>query len=465
MKNTLLGGFWEGITEPINLFRVTENCKPSNDNKKDSCENRSSLKWNRYNYIKKENNNNYLLFNSSTNNYMFMVEEIKELINDNMYSVNKIESIHPDLYFFLKKKMFIVDEHFDEVKAAIIQIKKERNLSDRFEIIINSTLDCNLRCWYCYESRQKKSHVNDNTLRSIMCLIKNKVESQELKIIDISFFGGEPLLEFNRVIWPIIEYTKKICAENRKEFHFAIITNGVLLTRKIVDKLYENDIRCFFQIPFDGNEEYHNKIKKFSNGKGTFDKTIINVMYALSQGFRIIIRCNYTSESLNSFDELISIFTEFAGECIDYGLLTFDYHKVWQAKGNEGMQNVVDKYKDRTNFLNNSFYQCYADRENSVAINYNGDIYNCTANDFIPDYREGYLNEDGKIIYNEKHKKRMESRFSDKNCLDCMVFPICYICTQKRIQYQDKSYQCLRFLSEEEKERLLLKRIEMVCNV
>lgn len=229
MKNILHAGFWEIGTEPIKSLRVTENCSPSNDNKNRRNENNCSLRWNRYNYIKKENDNDYLLFNCSTNNHMYMVEEVKELIVDNINSVNQIESIHPDLYHFLKKKTFIVNERFDEVKDAISRMKKKLNFSDYFELFINPTLDCNLRCWYCYESHQKKSIVNNDTLKSIMRFIKNKVESQELKEITISFFGGEPLLGFNRVIWPIIEFTQKICTENRKKLYVFFTTNGVLL--------------------------------------------------------------------------------------------------------------------------------------------------------------------------------------------------------------------------------------------
>ncbi len=463
METLLLGGFSEAGNDSIKPLQIIKNCSPSNGNKN----RRTLLKWNRYNYIKNNNNNEYLLFNCSTNNHMYMLEEVKQLIVNNLNSINQIESIHPELYHFLKKKKFIINNRFDEVKDVINRIQKDFNSSNNFELFINPTLDCNLRCWYCYESHLKRSIVSDVTLKSIMCFIKNKVESPELKEITISFFGGEPLLGFNKVIWPIIEFTQKVCTENKKKLYFFFTTNGTLLTRKIVDQLYATGLYCSFQVPFDGNEEYHNKTKVFANGKGTFDKIINNVMYALSRGFGFIIRCNYTSKNLHSFDELISIFNEYAVECIDYGLLKFMYHKVWQAEGTTEMEKVVSKYEDRTNYSNTniSFYSCYADRGNSVVINYNGDVYNCTARDFKPEDREGYLKEDGKIIYNEKHRKRMKVRFSNKNCMNCMIFPICNTCSQTRLEHKNKDIQCLRFASEAAKERILLKRIQIVSNI
>jgi uncharacterized protein len=461
--NLLCGDFWESGVDSIRPLRVNNNSNTpkGNQNRHNGNE---FLRWNRYNYIKKNSDNEYLLFNCSTNNHMYMIEKVKELIDDNRHSVNQIESKHPELYHFLKKKKFIVNDRFDEIEDAISQMKKSLYSSDCFELFINPTLDCNLKCWYCYESLQKKSIVNDDTLRSIMCFIRNKVLSKELKEITISFFGGEPLLGYHKVIWPIIEFTQKMCTENKKKCYFYFNTNGVLLSQKIVDQLYANGLCCAFQVPFDGNEEYHNKTKKYVNGKGTFDKIINNVMYALSQGFKFVIRCNYTSDNLHSFDELISIFTEYAGECIDYGLLTFAYHKVWQVNQTTEMENVVGKYEDRTIFLDTLFHNCYADKENSVFINFNGDVYNCSAIDFKPEDREGYLDGDGKIMYNEKHQKRMEVRYSNKNCLNCMIFPICTICSQNRLALQNKDVKCLRSFSEEDKERLLLKRIEIASN-
>lgn len=419
-----------------------------------------SFKWNRYNFIRKRNDQEYVLYNCSTNNFMVMVEDVKELIINNINSVDQISSTHPQLFHSLKKKKFIVDEHFDEVKDTIKRMKKSARSSDFFELFINPTLDCNLRCWYCYETHQKNSIVSDDTLKSIMCFIQKKVESQALKEMIISFFGGEPLLKYQEIIRPIIEFTQKICEKNKKKMQVFFNTNGVLLTRKIVDQLYTTGLFCAFQVPFDGNEEYHNKTKKYPNGKGTFDKIINNVMYALSKGFKVIIRCNYTSENLFSFNELISIFTEYAEEAIKYKLLVFSYHKIWQVEQTVEMTKEVNDIEDRTNSPNQSFYVCYADRENSAAINYNGDVYNCTARDFRSENREGVLNQDGKIIYNENHQKRKEIRFSNKNCLNCDIFPICTICSQTKLEQQNKDAHCLGMFSEEEKEQLLLNKIK-----
>ena len=50
---------------------------------------------------------------------------------------------------------------------------------------------------------------------------------------------------------------------------------------------------------------------------------------------------------------------------------------------------------------------CYADKKNTVVVNYNGDLYKCTARDFVSKNREGTLTADGDIHWNDKYKKRL----------------------------------------------------------
>lgn len=438
-----------------NQENMAQNIKYNDNNEQEY------VKWNMYNSFFRSDKNKYILFNCSTNNLIYVTTELKELIVNNIKNIYKLELIHSQLYQDLKNKDFIVPKEFNETNDAIFRIQNNPDYSKFFELIINPTLNCNLKCWYCYESHIKNSIINDRTLKSIMLFIKHKVESSEIKEIMISFFGGEPLIEFNRTIWPIIEFTQELCSKNKKSLHICFITNAVLLTKEIIDKLYLNGLYCTFQVPFDGNEEYHNKTKRYANGKGTFNKIIDNVMYGLSKGNRFIIRCNYTSKNIHSFDELISIFTKYTAECFKYDQLKFTYHKIWQEEKTVEIENVVSEIEKSVNLLDVTFDICYADRKNSIVINYNGDIYNCTARDFTPNKREGYLNPEGEIIYNEKHQERIRARFSNKNCQKCSIFPICNICSQIMIEHPNENIPCLRFFSEKDKKNILLKKVQI----
>ena len=78
--------------------------------------------------------------------------------------------------------------------------------------------------------------------------------------------------------------------------------------------------------------------------------------------------------------------------------------------------------------------RCYADKENSMVINYNGDIFKCTANDFLPELREGRLNPDGSITFNNQYQMRMNAKYKLGECLNCAILPICQSCSQDRLR-------------------------------
>jgi uncharacterized protein len=116
--------------------------------------------------------------------------------------------------------------------------------------------------------------------------------------------------------------------------------------------------------------------------------------------------------------------------------MIFDYHRVWQ---NEKADDINEKVDDNKAYLrnkqipvnatynpNNVLDSCYADKRNSVTINYNGDIYKCTARDFTPENRGGYLSDNGMLIWeNDYLEQRMNAKFKNKPCLTCRLLPIC----------------------------------------
>lgn len=78
---------------------------------------------------------------------------------------------------------------------------------------------------------------------------------------------------------------------------------------------------------------------------------------------------------------------------------------------------------------------CYADSPRHAVINYNGDVFKCTARDFATESREGRLNNEGRIEWNEKFFQRMAIKYSNEACRNCVILPICNgSCTQNKIE-------------------------------
>lgn len=139
---------------------------------------------------------------------------------------------------------------------------------------INLTQSCNLRCSYCFtEGKSNKIISLDIAKKSIDFLINNvknaKLEdlTNNQRKIDISFWGGEPLLEWD-LLKEIVLYAESIKPDDMI-ISFGGTTNGVLLTSDKFDFLDEHKI--LFMVSFDGTKESHDKYRVFENGNGSYD--------------------------------------------------------------------------------------------------------------------------------------------------------------------------------------------------
>lgn len=103
--------------------------------------------------------------------------------------------------------------------------------------------------------------------------------------------------------------------------------------------------------------------------------------------------------------------------------------------------------------------RCYADNEHSIVVNYDGDLFRCTAQDFVPDSREGVLSPDGELQVNETYKKRTARKFTNAVCRACKVYPLCFGgCSQKQMsRFADT---CVMHYTEADKLRLIRQRIQ-----
>ncbi len=95
----------------------------------------------------------------------------------------------------------LVEEDVDEVERLRKRIQEIDGDDSIFILHVNPTLDCNFRCWYCYETHQKGSLISQNTVASILNLVRSVLEDKDrLREFRLSFFGGEPLLAYDRMI-------------------------------------------------------------------------------------------------------------------------------------------------------------------------------------------------------------------------------------------------------------------------
>ena len=225
------------------------------------CKTKTVMKWNKY--IRKYNHNTdiYMLYNYYSDEIIAYNSDCADLLDKYFESPNNIEKIHPDLYSELVQKNFLIKDSVDIFELCKKRIINKLSKGDNLQITINPTMDCNLKCWYCYETHIKNSTITPHLKEYIIDFIKKEIESNNYKYVNISFFGGEPLMRINTVVIPIATAIKKLCKNRGIVFHIHFTTNLVLLTQKTINQIKEIDNECYFQVPFDGDEKIHNSIK------------------------------------------------------------------------------------------------------------------------------------------------------------------------------------------------------------
>lgn len=146
----------------------------------------------------------YVLYNTFTEKFIFINNELYNLFFCKEIPVRIIQEKHPNLYNDLENSGFIVQDELDEPRRYIEELKYKGDVEtcDQYNLIINPTLDCNLRCWYCYESLKKGSIISENLINGIEIFIQNLICKPNIKLFTLSFFGGEPLLKFKKLFYP-----------------------------------------------------------------------------------------------------------------------------------------------------------------------------------------------------------------------------------------------------------------------
>ena len=161
-------------------------------------------------------------------------------------------------------KLFAPDEYADlafDFKARNTVVKA---------LCLHVAHTCNLNCEYCFAS-QGKYH-GDRALMSFE-VAKQAIDfliehSGSRKNLEVDFFGGEPLMNFD-VVKEIVTYCRSIEKEKGKNFRFTLTTNGVLLDDEVID--FANKECHNVVLSLDGRKEVHDRLRKTVNGNGSYD--------------------------------------------------------------------------------------------------------------------------------------------------------------------------------------------------
>jgi len=219
----------------------------------------------------------------------------------------------------LNKRDFILygsEEHFSEYMKRLSTILEYILNKIRFQhpalpLFINVTSRCNLACRYCYLSQKPGKDLTVDGADKIIRFINKTVNRLKglIKEVGIVYFGGEPLLVF-----PSIKYLhaqiERLALESSLELNEYIITNGTLLDRKVIDELSSWNSKLGIQITLDGTKDYHDKLRVYKDGRGTFEDVYRGFLLMIEElgkrkDINIVLRCNVNDENFASVFELL----------------------------------------------------------------------------------------------------------------------------------------------------------------
>lgn len=358
-------------------------------------------------------------------------------------NLNHIDTLPSSIHESLIQGGMLIEDNvneLDDVESLRNQAVLDSN--DSFLLILNPTLRCNFDCWYCYESHLSSSDMNDNTyLHTCRCIDFLTHTKRELSI---SFFGGEPLLGYKKIVAPIMEYAIQKGKENNCIVNFSFTTNGYLLTDDIVDDLKQYDIN-HLQITLDGDKKSHDKTRIPKNSV-SYDRIINNIKNLANNHIHVTMRLNISSKTIKSAFNIPDDFKNIPRQTKK--MIKVSIHQIWQDKKNN--TNIkAEIYNLYEHFAKNEFdidipkpHQlkdpCYADRKNSCVINSDGRLFKCTAVDFANTEATGILSSSGELIFDDSSLERVhEIRKNSTRCSKCRIMPLCNGGCYKNIWFQN----------------------------
>ena len=132
---------------------------------------------------------------------------------------------------------------------------------------------CNLNCSYCFAS-QGKYHGDRAVMsyevgkQALDFLIANSGTRRNL---EVDFFGGEPLMNF-QVVKDLVAYARSIEKEKGKNFRFTLTTNGVLVDEDVIE--WANRECSNVVLSLDGRKEIHDRFRVDYAGHGSWEKIV-----------------------------------------------------------------------------------------------------------------------------------------------------------------------------------------------
>ncbi|MBR3971287.1 MAG: thioether cross-link-forming SCIFF peptide maturase, partial [Ruminococcus sp.] len=203
---------------------------------------------------------------------------------------------------------------------------------------------CNLNCSYCFAS-QGKYHGDRAMMsfevgkRALDFLIENSGSRRNL---EVDFFGGEPLMNFD-VVKQMVAYARSIEKEHNKNFRFTLTTNGMLIDDDIIE--FANKEMSNVVLSLDGRKEIHDRYRVDYAGNGSWERIVpkFQKLVEARKGKNYYMRGTFTHANPDFLKDI--------QQMLDLGFTELSMEPVVSAPGDpealtqEDLEIVIDQYE------------------------------------------------------------------------------------------------------------------------
>ena len=256
----------------------------------------------------------------------------------------------------------ITDNDIDECYDQIVELKESGKLfvEDTFKpmagelkaktagvvkaLCLHIAHTCNLNCSYCFAS-QGKYHGERAIMslevgkRALDFLVENSGTRRNL---EVDFFGGEPLMNFE-VVKQLVAYAREIEKKHNKNFRFTLTTNGLLIDDDVID--FANREMSNVVLSLDGRKEIHDRFRVDYSGRGSWDRIVPKFQKLVNArgGKNYYMRGTFTHANPDFLNDIQTM--------LDLGFNELSMEPVVCSKGDEGelteadLPIVLDQYE------------------------------------------------------------------------------------------------------------------------
>lgn len=386
------------------------------------------------------------------------------------YKKEDIESCYEEVKELYKQELLFTEDTYEELsKVAITSPIKA--------MCLNIAHDCNLRCAYCFAStgdfgKGRKLMSYETGKKALDFLIE---QSKGRVNLEVDFFGGEPLMNFN-VVKKLVEYGRSREKETKKNFRFTITTNGLLLDDDKIDFINKEMNNVVLSI--DGRKEVNDKLRVRVDGTGCYDKIVpLYKKLVEKRGDKeYYVRGTFTKYNQDFSNDVFALLDEgfdqisvepVVGDPSDpYALTEKELPQIFREY-DKLSKRILDYEKTGKKF---NFFHFMIDLDQGpcaikrmrgcgcgneyVAVTPDGDIYPCHQFVGMDDYKMGNV-EDG--TFNPEMKKEFAAAhiYTKPDCRECWARFYCSGgCNANNYEHMGDILKSYKIACELEKKRL-----------